>query len=117
MRLPYQKAEFKNDALVGTVVVLDSNYGNVWSNIPKALVTDKFKDVRFVKVKILKGQKSVYDGTVELVNTFNDVKKGQSLAYYNSLLNFSLALNMDNFAKKYGIESGPDWSIRITRGK
>ena len=29
--------------------------------------------------------------------------------------NVSLAINQDNFARKYGIGSGPDWSLQIRR--
>lgn len=48
-------------------------------------------------------------------NTFGDVEEGMPLVYLNELLNVSLALNMDSFAGRYGIGSGPEWSVRITK--
>ncbi len=49
------------------------------------------------------------------VASFGDVLKGQPLIYLNSLLNVSVALNMDNFAQKYQIKSGADWNIDIKK--
>lgn len=33
------------------------------------------------------------------------------------LLNVSVALNMDSFAETYGISSGPEWTIKLTKVK
>src|SRR5580700_301601 len=35
--IPYRKAEFRDGKLTGLIPVLDVQYGNVWTNIPKTL--------------------------------------------------------------------------------
>ncbi len=50
-----------------------------------------------------------------LANTFGDVPEGRPLAYFNSLLQFSVAINMGNFATTFGIQSGPAWKVKISR--
>jgi S-adenosylmethionine hydrolase len=43
------------------------------------------------------------------------VEVGKPLLYLNSLDSVSLAINQQNFAKTYGIGSGPDWSVQLRR--
>jgi S-adenosylmethionine hydrolase len=57
----------------------------------------------------------VYTGSVPYVNTFSAVAQQQVLGYLNSMLNFSLAINMGNFAAQYKISSGPQWTIELNR--
>ena len=52
-------------------------------------------------------------GQLLWAKTFGDVAEGKSLSYINSLMNFSLALNMGNFAEAFKIKSGPDWTLSI----
>ena len=47
--------------------------------------------------------------------TFADVPESMPVAYLNSLLNFSVALNMGNFSERYQIRSGPAWRILVRR--
>jgi hypothetical protein len=47
--------------------------------------------------------------------TFGAVKKGQPLAYLNSLLQLSFALNQGDFAKTYSISSGNEWRVEATK--
>ena len=35
------------------------------------------------------------------------------MLYFNSLMNISLAINMDNFAEKNGVSSGPEWTVKV----
>ena len=46
---------------------------------------------------------------------FGDVPEGQPMVYLNSLLNVSVALNMDNFAQKHQVASGADWNIDVKK--
>ena len=41
--------------------------------------------------------------------------KGQPLAYLNSLLQLSFALNQGDFAKTYSIASGNEWHVEAAR--
>jgi len=118
VRLPYQKPVFENGMVKGNIPVLDVQYGNVWSNIDNrtfnqlgAELDDK------LRVVIHRGKELVFDGIVEYVNTFSEVKVGENLAYSNSLLNFSVAINQGNFAEKYHVGSGADWLIQVSKVK
>ncbi|WP_354001099.1 SAM hydroxide adenosyltransferase, partial [Escherichia coli] len=47
--------------------------------------------------------------------SFGDVAEGELSVYLNSLLNVSVALNMDNFARKHQVASGADWNIDVKK--
>lgn len=115
VRLAYQKAVLDNRTIVGTVDVLDVQYGNLWTNIPEPMLKDvgiTYGDT--INVRILCKGKVRYEGRVPFARTFSAVGERQPVAYLNSLMNFSLALNMDSFAEKFKISSGPDWRIEIS---
>ena len=114
--IPHQKARRDGDALVGMIPALDIQYGNVWSDIPEAMLDQlKIKPGEKLVVEISHQGKPVDTVTAPFAKTFGDVPKGQPLVYINSLLNVSLALNMGNYAEAHGISSGGDWSIRVSR--
>lgn len=56
-----------------------------------------------------------YEGKMPYVASFGDVPEGQPMVYLNSLLNVSVALNMDNFAQKHQVASGADWNIDVKK--
>ena len=114
--LPHQPAVLENGALKGTIAILDVQYGNLWTNIP----TDLFgrleaKPGDMLQVILYHKGKQVYQGAMPYAHTFGDVPEGRPLAYLNSLMQLSFALNMDNFAAKYHIGSGSDWSVVVKR--
>ena len=116
VRLPYQKAEAANGMLKGTIPVLDIQYGNVWSNIPKSMIDQLgIKPGGMVRVQIFQNDQSLYDRSVAFVNTFGEAAIGDDVAYINSLLNFSIAVNQGNFSEKYKVFSGPDWKIVVSK--
>jgi S-adenosylmethionine hydrolase len=47
------------------------------------------------------------------VSTFGDVPKGKPLAYLNSLMELSFAINQGNFAEKYHIKNGGSWTVKV----
>lgn len=114
LTIPYRRAEVKDGAVFGNIPVLDVQYGNIWSNIPKRLFDELEPRIgEELEVAIFREDEKVFGGTIPYVNTFGDVPDGEPLIYFNSLMNLSLALNMDNFAGTHGIESGPEWSISV----
>lgn len=113
VQIPYQKPSFENGVLKGTIPILDPNYGNVWTNLAKTEVVNRFGDAKSLKIKILNNQKLVYQAVLPLGATFAAVPKGQPLMYFNSLLDLAVALNQANFAGKYKIGSGPGWTIEL----
>jgi S-adenosylmethionine hydrolase len=114
--IPYQKAVLQNGKLVGNIPVLDIQYGNVWTNIGSDLLTPlRLKYGDSLSVSILHKGKTVYRGRMPYTETFGAVKKGNPLAYLNSLLQLSFALNQESFSRVNKVESGSDWSVVVTR--
>jgi hypothetical protein len=56
-----------------------------------------------------------YQARLPYMETFGGVAKGKPLAYLNSLLQLSFALNMGNFSDAYKIYSGSDWTVEISK--
>ena len=58
----------------------------------------------------------MYQGAMPFENTFGGVAVGKPLAYLNSLMQLSFALNQGSMADKFKIGSGPDWTVEINWG-
>lgn len=113
--IPYQHATLNGKTLKGDIPVLDVQYGNIWTNIPAGLfnkLKPKFGDI--VHVVIFNKGKQIYQGDMPYSQTFGEVAEGKPLAYLNSLLQLSFALNMGDFAKANHIKSGADWSVEVS---
>jgi len=118
--IPYQKPVLQGGVLKGDIPILDVQYGNVWTNIGADLFNQldpKFGDI--LHVKIFHNHKQVYMGDMPYSQTFGVVPLGQPLAYINSLMQLSFALNQGDFAKANHVSSGNEWSVevRIARSK
>ncbi len=112
--ITFQKAELTGKTIKGDIPALDVQYGNVWTNIPDTLFNQlkpKFGDM--VQVTIFYKNKAIYTGTIPYSQTFGEVAPGKPLAYINSLLQLSFALNQGDFAKANNIASGSDWSVEV----
>jgi len=112
----YQPAKWENGIIIGNIPVLDIQYGNVWTNIPLSLLQKAgihYGDE--IVVTISNNSTVKYNETVLFGKSFSDVAEQKEISYVNSLLNFSIAINMGNFALKYGIESGGEWSIAVKK--
>jgi len=114
--LPFQKAALVNNQLKGTIDILDIQYGNVWTNIDQEN-WKKFTALAHSKNEILllifNGKKLVYTGAMPFENTFGGVAVGKPLAYLNSLMNLSFALNQESFSEKYHVYAGSDWTVAV----
>lgn len=114
--IDYQKAEFKDNTLLGNIPALDIQYGNVWTNINR----DTAKPLNPQKgdifnVEISHNGNTIFNDKVPFANSFGDVEEGKNLMYYNSLDSISLAINMGSFAEKYQVKHGGDWTIKISK--
>lgn len=110
----YQEAIIEGKKIMGNIPVLDVEYGNIWTNITSDLVNRL--DVHYGDVlhfSIYRKSERVYDGTAPFSQTFGAVAKGKPLAYLNSLMQLSFALNQGNFAGMYRISSGNEWSVEV----
>ena len=116
VNIPYQKAVFENKKIKGTIAILDVQYGNIWTNIPAALFNQlQVKIGNKLHVVIYQNQIKKYEGNMPYSETFGAVAKGKPLAYLNSLLQLSFALNMGNFSAVHKVYSGNDWTVEITK--
>jgi hypothetical protein len=121
VKIDYQKAVLQGNSIKGTIAILDVQYGNIWTNIPADL---------FNRLNIKAGEKmnvaiyqsnpgghrvKKYQARLPYMETFGGVAKGKPLAYLNSLLQLSFALNMGNFSDAYKIYSGSDWTVEISK--
>ena len=116
--IPYQKPVLEKDSIKGNIPVLDVQYGNVWTNIHDSL----FKKLNIiygdkVEVKILHKDSVIYKNTLPFAETFGKVEEGSALAYMNSLMNFSLAVNLGNFSETFHVKSGFEWKIIIRKSR
>jgi len=108
--IPYQKAAIQNDTIRGMIPILDIQYGNVWTNIPDSIMRS-FKYGDSISCTITREEMLAFSGKIPLVKTFGEVSKGNVMAYYNSLMQFSIAINQGNFADSFHIGTGPEWQI------
>lgn len=114
VHIPYQKPELKGDTLTGNIPVLDIQYGNVWTNINDSIFNKlNLSSNKKVQAIIAFRNSVVFNRQVPVVTTFGAVPEGEALAYMNSLMNFSLALNMRSFADSFHVSSGPEWKVKI----
>lgn len=114
--LKYERPRREGNALVGTIPFLDFQYGNVWTNLDADLFAQlAVKWGEPLRVVIRRAGETVFDGRIPYARTFGDVPEGSPLLYVNSLMNVALALNQGDFAKKHGVRSGAEWSVRVEK--
>ena len=114
--IAFQKASLQDNKLKGTIAILDIQYGNIWTNINqdywKAFQKITHKKNELI-VEIYHQQKQVYKGNMPFENTFGAVAVGKPLAYLNSLMNLSIALNQGSFAQLFKVQAGNDWTMTL----
>ena len=98
----------------GIIPVLDVQFGNVWTNIPKPLFDELHVALGTpLHVRIYHEGKLVDETLAPYQRTFGEVAVGKPLVYVNSLLNLAVALNQQSFAAQHKIASGPEWTISV----
>ncbi|MYM36006.1 DNA-directed RNA polymerase subunit delta [Duganella sp. FT50W] len=116
IKIAYQKAALSDGKLRGIIPVLDVKYGNVWTNIPKALFEQLgVKEHERVRVRFFHNKKLVHTVVAPYEHTFGGVAKGQPVVYLNSLLDVAVALNQGNYAAKNKIDSGVEWEVEVSK--
>jgi S-adenosylmethionine hydrolase len=114
--IPYRRPAREGDTVKGIIPVLDIQFGNVWSNIPKSLFDELHIGLgEPVRVRIYHENKLVDEAVMPYQRTFGEVPIGKPLAYVNSLVNMAVALDQKSYAAAHKIDSGPDWFIEFGR--
>ncbi len=115
--LPYQKPmRLDDDSIVGNITHIERPFGNIVTNIPKALIDAldiSPNDSVAVLVEIGHAGSRVFQAKLPYVRSFGYVDSGAPLLYADSLQMIGLAINSGNFAKQYGIRAGESWTIRL----
>lgn len=115
-RLEIAAASLAKGVATGSVTTVDRPYGNVWTNLPAALLDSMgiaLGDT--LRVTLRRGNRTGFQGRVPYVRSFGAVRSGRPLVYLNSLLEVSVALNMADFASRYGIAPGKGWVLELRR--
>ncbi len=115
-RLELMEATIQEGAVIGGIPVLDIQFGNVWTNIPKRLLElAGFNLSDTLNVSIQHNGTERFREAVRFVPSFGHVQTGQHLLYVNSLLHASLGINCSSFAAEYGISSGAGWTVKLEK--
>jgi S-adenosylmethionine hydrolase len=114
--IAYRKPQRTGSKVSGIIPVLDVQFGNVWTNIPKPLFDQLHVELgSALHVRIYHNEKLQVETLAPYQRTFGEVAIGKPLVYINSLLNLAVALNQRSYAAAYKIGSGPDWSIEFSK--
>ena len=114
--LPVETAVLDNGVIRGIIEIDDPNFGNLWTNIPFALMQEAgFVCGEDVHVTIRNNDEIVYDRAVRFDMTFGNVPKGEDILYNNELMNVSFAVSQGSFKNKYGLGFGPDIKVEIRK--
>jgi len=100
----------------GMLPVLDSNFGNVWTNLSTLRISEALEGSQ-LRVMIEHDGQQVFEGVLPFVSSFGQVPLGESLAYSNSLGELAFALNQGSFAERFGISAGPGWTVSVRVGQ
>ncbi|MFL2106090.1 S-adenosyl-l-methionine hydroxide adenosyltransferase family protein [Desemzia sp. FAM 23991] len=108
--------EVKEDAVTGSIDILDIRFGSLWTNIPLEVVKEAgIHPNDTVQVTIYNKQVKIYQNSLTFVRSFAEVEIGQALVYVNSLVNIGVAVNQASFSQMYDIGIGKDWIIQIKK--
>ncbi|GGN51221.1 SAM hydrolase/SAM-dependent halogenase family protein [Oceanobacillus indicireducens] len=112
LRIP--EATYSNGIIHGNIDILDSRFGNLWTNINRELFKKagiEYGDA--VEVTIVHNSTKVYKNLITFDRSFADRRLGEPLLFVNSIDNLGIAINQGSFADAYHIRSGVNWTIII----
>ena len=100
----------------GVITEARAHFGNLNTNIS----IDRFNAAGFtfgdmVHVIITHDDKVHFEADVLYQKSFGFVAKSEPIVFNGSMLYVGIALNQDNFVKKYDIGEGESWKVRITK--
>lgn len=114
--LEYPKPVVKDGTATGMIDQSRGHLGNTTCLIDRqTFETLGLKEGELVVVTIRQAGKKVWEETVPYARTFGDVPVGKNLMFINSSGFVSMAVNQGNFADKYSIDSGREWTLAVRR--
>ncbi len=117
VKLPVPVATRDGAALRGMVAMIDRPYGNLWTNIPAALVDSMAWRVGdTLEVRLFEdGKPKGAPVVAPFADSFGFVKVGEPVAYLNSLLELAVAVSQGNAQARYGVNAGPAWTVEVRK--
>lgn len=116
IELPVIEATIENEAVSGTIDVLDVRFGSLWTNISRTLFTQLgVKHGDRVEVTIMNDTRTLYKNIMVYAKSFAAVNVGEPLLYINSLDNLAVAINQGSFSKAYNVGTGITWRITLRK--
>jgi S-adenosylmethionine hydrolase len=112
-RLDLPTVRRNSRGVTGAVIGIDRPFGNVWTNLPGALLDSlglALGDT--VRVLVRRGQRLLFQSDLLYARTFGEVGKGRPLLYLNSLFEAALALNRADFAGRYSVAPGDEVELK-----
>ncbi|RDW18819.1 DNA-directed RNA polymerase subunit delta [Oceanobacillus arenosus] len=116
IELERTEACIKDGMLIGNIDILDVRFGNLWTNIDRALFIEsgvKYGDS--LEVTIKNNRRHIYKNIMKFGRSFADSRLGEPLLFVNSLDKLGVAINQGSFANAYHIETGANWKISIRK--
>jgi S-adenosyl-L-methionine hydrolase (adenosine-forming) len=99
VRLDLHPAHLEAGGLGGQVIATDGPFGNLITNVS----AEEFIKLGYAHGDVVQVTVNGKPMQLPFVKTFGDVPLGKPLIYVDSRGRFSIALNQDNFAKKFDI--------------
>jgi S-adenosylmethionine hydrolase len=114
--LDYPKPVIEHGTATGMIDISRGHLGNTACLIDRHTFEKLgIKEGEQVVVTIRQSGKVVWEETVPYAHTFGDVPVGKNLMFINSSGYVSMAVNQGNFASKYNIDSGRDWTLSVRK--
>lgn len=111
-------AYVKDGTIYGIIDVLDRRFGTPWTNITYEIMKEigvDHKHLADLRVVIKHNGEKVYDKVIPMLKSFGATAVGNELAFINSMMNLSFAINQGSFAERNNVGSGTDWTVEITK--
>ena len=111
------EASVEGNLVKGVLEIDDPNFGNVWTNNPKALFDQAgvgYGDKTLTRI-YHEGNK-VFEEVLFFQYSFGYAEKGTPVIYNNELMKVALAVNQGSFSKTYGVGCGEGWTVSFEKG-
>jgi len=107
-----------NNCIEGCFEINDPNFGNLWTNIPKALFDEAgFFYGDWLNMVITHQNREVFNYKVLYQQAFGYVKIGEPVIYNNELMKIGVAVCQGSFTRQYAIGYGQEWLVKFTKGE
>lgn len=116
IQLETTQVTIDNHVINGNVDILDSRFGNLWTNIKHSFL--KQEEIKYgdnLEVTIYDQNRQIYKNVMSFGKSFADTRVGEPLLFINSLGQIGVALNQGSFANAYQIKTGLHSKIQIRK--